>query len=110
MGIPRLMQFIPCNIHVAHNASKKVWLHMDLRLKNLPLISFITSGIFHVDEMVQEKVGFSEQLFIRHIQCRWLTIIPAVTRVAQNWDALVQYFLTQLQRQKRGNRCRMKST
>ena len=46
---------------------------------------------------VQEKVGFSEQMFIRHIQCRWLTLIPAV---AQNWDALVQYFLTELPKSK----------
>ena len=35
-------------------------------------------------------------MFIWHIQCRWLTLIPAVARVAQNWDALVQYFLTKL--------------
>ena len=49
---------------------------------------------------VQEKVGFSEQMFIRHIQCRWLTLIPAVVRVAQNWDALVQYFLTELPKSK----------
>ena len=54
MGIPGLMQFIPCNIHVAHNAFK-VCLHMDIKLKNLPLISFITSGIFHVDEMILQR-------------------------------------------------------
>ena len=35
-------------------------------------------------------------MFIRHIQCRWLTLIPAVARVPQNWDVLVQYFLTEL--------------
>ena len=55
MGIPGLMQFIHCNINAAHNAFKKVCVHMDIKLKNLPMIYFIASGIFHVDEMILQR-------------------------------------------------------
>ena len=99
-GIPGLMQFIPSNIHVAHNAFKEGLCAYGSQPKELAIDLFYCFWQFPCrrDDFakVQEKVGFLEQMFTRHIQCRWLTLIPAVARVAQNWDALVQYFLTEL--------------
>lgn len=54
-GIPELMPFIPCNLHVAHNAYRRVCRHMDHKLKNLPLKSSITFDISHADEMISQR-------------------------------------------------------
>jgi len=43
-----------------------------------------------------EDLGLDEELFIRHVQCRWLTLIPALERIINLWKALHKYFLTDL--------------
>ena len=37
-------------------------------------------------------------MFIKHVQSRWLTFIPAVKRVLICWDAVEKYFLVELPR------------
>ena len=82
MGIPGLMQFILCNIHVAHNAFKDSLSAYGSQAEELAIDFFYCFRHFPCrrDDFakVQENVGFLEQMFIRHIQCRWLTLIPAV--------------------------------
>ena len=104
MRIPGLMPFIPCNLHVVHNAFKEGLSAYGSKAEELAIDIFYYFRHFPCRQddfaKVQEEVGFTEQMFIRHIQCRWLTLIPAVSRVYNNWDALVQYFLNELPKSK----------
>lgn len=45
---------------------------------------------------VETFLGFDEELFIRHVQTRWLSLLPALERVVKTWEPLVKYFLTTL--------------
>lgn len=101
MGLAGLMPFIPCNMHVAHNAFRKGLSTYGSQAEELSIDLFYYFPCRRDDfAKVQEEVGFTEEMFIRHIQCRWLTLIPAVDRVVKNWEALVQYFLTELPKSK----------
>ena len=44
----------------------------------------------------QTDLGFDEQLFLRNVNCRWLTLIPALTRIVDNWEPICSYFLKEL--------------
>ena len=35
-----------------------------------------------------------ESLFLRHINARWLTLVPALTRLLDRWDDCKKYFIT----------------
>lgn len=56
------------------------------------------------DYKAQTDLGFDEQLFILHVQCRWLTVIPALTRMIDNWEHIHSYFLKELQKLTRAER------
>ena len=110
-----LMPFIPCYLHVVHNAFKEGLSAYGSQAEELAIdiIYYFRHFPCRQDDFakVQEEVGFTEQMFIRHIQCRWLTLIPAVFRVYNNCDALVQYFLNELPKTKSWKQIqKMKST
>ena len=69
MGIPGLMQFIPFNIHVAHNAFKEGLSAYGSQAEELAIDLFYYFRHFPCrrDDFakVQEKVGFLEKMFIR---------------------------------------------
>ena len=44
------------------------------------------------------EVGLDEKLFIRHVQCRLLTLLPAVERI-EKWEVIKKYFLVVLPKQ-----------
>ena len=99
-----LMPFNPCYLHVVHNAFKEGLSAYGSQAEELAIdiIYYFRPFPCRQDDFakVQEDVGFTEQMFIRHIQCRWLTLIPAVSRVYNSYDALVQYFLNELPKSK----------
>ena len=45
---------------------------------------------------IEMELGFDEELFIRHVQCRWLTLIPALKMLVKNFEPLCEYFLKEL--------------
>ena len=89
------MPFIPCYLQVVHNAFKEGLSAYGSQAEELAIdiVYYFRHFPCRQDDFakVQEEVGFTE-----HIQCRWLTLIPAVSRVYNNYDALVQYFLNEL--------------
>ena len=44
---------------------------------------------------------FDEQSFIKHIQCRWLTLIPAVKRVLNQMEVIEEYFFKEVPQEAR---------
>ena len=41
---------------------------------------------------VQQKLNLDEFVFLRHVQSRWLSLIPAIERVRKQFSALKEYF------------------
>jgi len=50
---------------------------------------------------VFSDLGLDEELFIRHVQCRWLTLIPALDRIVKKWEAIKKYFWEELPKQQK---------
>lgn len=48
---------------------------------------------------VLSDLGLDDGLFIRHVQCRWLTLLPALDRIVKSWEAVKKYFLEELPKQ-----------
>ena len=44
-------------------------------------------------------LGLDDELFVRHVQCRWLTLLPALDRIVKSWEAVKKYFLEELPKQ-----------
>ena len=44
-------------------------------------------------------LGLDDELFVRHVQCRWLTLLPALDRIVKSWEAVKKYFLKELPKQ-----------
>ena len=53
---------------------------------------------------VLSDLGLDDELFIRHVQCKWLTLLPALERTVKNWEAVKKYFLEELPKQAREER------
>ena len=48
---------------------------------------------------VLSDLGLDDELFVRHVQCRWLTLLPALDRIVKSWEAVKKYFLEELPKQ-----------
>jgi hypothetical protein len=96
VGFKGLLPFIPCNIHTAHNAFRGGISVYGSKAEEMAIDLFYYFKHFPCRRedfsKCQEEVGFTEEMFIRHIQCRCLTLIPALQRIIKNWDALSNYF------------------
>ena len=47
-------------------------------------------------ELVQEEIGLAKHKFLKHVECRWLSLHPALLRILQQMNGLKRYFLTVL--------------
>ena len=41
---------------------------------------------------IQQKLDLDEVVFLRHVESRWLSLLPAVERVKAQFPALLEYF------------------
>ena len=107
IGLSGLLTFSPCNIHVVHNAFKHAIQVYGQQAEQLAIDLFYWFKAHPCRKEdyfdTQLGLGFTEELFLRHVQCRWLTLIPALERIVKNWDPLLQYFQKDLPRLSREN-------
>ena len=45
-------------------------------------------------ELVQEEMGLAKHKFLKHVECRWLSLHPAWLRILEQMNGLKRYFLT----------------
>ena len=45
---------------------------------------------------VQEEMGLAKHKFLKHVECRWLSLQPALLRILEQLEGLKRYFLTVL--------------
>ena len=82
--LPGLLQFIPYNIHVVHNAFHAGVNAYGEGCEDLAIDLFYwlkSSPSCREDYIhVLNDLGLDDELFICLVQCRWLTLIPALDR------------------------------
>ena len=102
-GLPGLMPFIPCNIHVVHSAfcaGINIYGEASGELA-LDLFYWLKSSPSRREDYVHvlSDLGLDDELFIRHVQCKWLTLLPALDRIVKSWEAVKKHFLEELPKQ-----------
>ena len=100
LGFTGLVEFMACNIHTVHNGFKYGLSEYGQLAEQLAIDLFYWFKAHPARKedyfKTQNELGFDEQLFIRHVSCRWLTLIPALTRIVDNWESICSYFLKEL--------------
>ena len=100
IGLPGLTPFVPCTLHVVHNSFRKGLNSYGENAEQLAVDVFqwFKSHISQREDygFTLEDLGLDEELFVRHVQCRWLTLVPSLERINNHWKALCKYFLTDL--------------
>ena len=89
-----------CTIHVVHNAFRKALDNFGEAAENLclDLFYFFKLSSASREDYKEEQVNLEldEVNFVRHVQSRWLTLLPAVDRVISQMSGLREYFLKTL--------------
>lgn len=100
LGFAGLTPFVPCTLHVVHNSFRKGLSAYgeDAEQLSVDLFQWFKTHISQREdyEFTLEELGLDDELFIRHVQCRWLTLVPALERVLKHLEAVSQYFLKDL--------------
>lgn len=100
LGFAGLTPFVPCTLHVVHNSFRKGLnaYGEDAEQLSVDLFQWFKSHISQREDyaFTLEELGLDEELFIRHVQCRWLMLLPALERILRHWEAVCQYFLKDL--------------
>ena len=94
-GLHGLLPLIPCNLHAVHNAFRKGLDDFGQEAEQLviDLFYFLKASACHKDYFeTQIGLQLDEDTLIKHVQSRWLTLIPATARVLSRWDAACKYF------------------
>ena len=101
-----LIPFNPCALHKVHTGFHNGLLEYRKDMENL---AFDLYGWFKIapckrEDFMQVAVDFqngalftvserNEALFCRHVECRWLTLVPALQKVEERWNQAKKYFL-----------------
>ena len=111
---PGLLPFNPWNLHKCHNAFHKGTTVYGKDSENLSfelcawfkISSCKREDFFQVAFELQSMEYFSKNkaLFYRHVEARWLTLVPAVEKVLERLEVSKGYFLSTLQNKKVLNR------
>lgn len=91
---------MPCTLHTVHNSFRK-GLHVygeNAEQLAIDIFQWFKTHICQREDysLTLEDLGLNEEFFIRHVQCRWLTLVPALERLLKHWKPLCKYFLTDL--------------
>ena len=89
-GLHGLLPLIPCNLHAVHNAFRKGLDDFGQEAEQLviDLFCFLKASPCHKGDYFETQTGLQldEETFIKHVQSKWLTLIPAAACVPSRWD------------------------
>ena len=95
-SIKQLVDTGSCQIHVAHNSFRKGIEACGEAIENLciDLFYFFKLSASRREDYLamQQKLYLEEIVFLRHVESRWLSLLPAVERVKSQLPALLEYF------------------
>ena len=89
-----------CNLHICHNAFAKGLEMFGSSISEFVIdlhLWFKMSAARREDyELVQEEMGLAKHKFLKHVECRWLSLHPALLIILEQMNGLKRYFLTVL--------------
>ena len=103
LGYHGLLPFVACVLHILHTA-----FHYGVKVYGTEAESHALDlhGWFKIAPCkredirdVAEEMGESSPLFKRHVESRWLTLIPALEKVEEHWAATKSCFIDFLPKQ-----------
>ena len=94
-----LLPLFVCCLHIVHNAFHK---GIDVFGQESEQLAFDLHAWFKqapckeedYRELSEDVTIENESLFLRHLNTRWLTLVPALLRVKKRWEDARYYFLT----------------
>ena len=99
-GFPKLVMCPPsCLIHICHNSFRKGLAQFGQMQKNcLNLYYFFKKSPCRKYDLynIEEKLGLNELVVLRHVQCQWLSLVPALLRVLTVKGALKKLLLKEM--------------
>lgn len=96
---PNLIDVGSCNLHIVHDAFGKSLEAYGSNIESLliDIYYYFKQSAVRSEDLndMQAKLGFTEHIFLRHVENRWLTINSSINRVIEQFDVLYKYFSTQ---------------
>lgn len=100
IDLPPLVQIGTCCLHVAHSAFGKGVQEYGQQAVDfmIDLYYFFKLSPVRQEDLhdIQIDLECDEVFLKKHVETRWLTLVPAAERVISQWPALKKYFGTQL--------------
>ena len=106
---PGLMPWNPCVLHKVHTGyhngimeyghdveNMAFDLHSWFKISPCKREDFVMVTVDFQSEIIFAVFNKNESLFYRHVETRWLTLVPALEKVEQRWLSAKKYFLEYL--------------
>ncbi|KAH3777605.1 hypothetical protein DPMN_179053 [Dreissena polymorpha] len=107
LGFAELVQFISCTLHVVHNAFKNgIYVYgEDAEQLAVDIFQWFKSHTCQREDFQETlaELGLGDKMFVRHVKCRCLTLVPALQRILRNWKAVCKYYITDLPAMSKNN-------
>lgn len=91
-----LVDISTCNLHVVHNSFGKGLEVYGNQIEELAVDIFFwfKSAARREDySTIQSSLQLEEHAFFKHVDCRWLSLLPVVDRLLEQYDGLKTYFM-----------------
>ena len=92
----QLVNTVSCQLHVVHNSVKKGVEAYGEDIENLciDLFNFFKLSASRREDytVIQQKLDLDEVVFLHHVEFRWLSLLPAIERVRNQFPALLDCF------------------
>ena len=106
---PGLQEFHPCPLHKVHTGfhnglcsyghdveNLAFELHSWFKISPCKREDFMLVCVEFCSEIIFAVFNKNEALFHRHVETRWLTLVPAIEKGEERWDDTKKYFLEYL--------------
>lgn len=94
---------VMCNLHIIHKAFQYGCIKYGSKLESIiNLYGWFKVGPYKREDIhaVSMELGEANPLFQRHLEIRWLILIPALQNIEQHWKAAKEYLMSFLPKQK----------
>ena len=85
-----------CQLHVVHNTFRKGLESYgeDIEILCIDLFYFFKLSATRREDFlkIQQKLDLDEVVFLRHVESRWLSLLPAAEGVKDQFPPLLEYF------------------
>ena len=85
-----------CNCHIVHNTAKHALIKLPIDIENLvmKIYAHFATSAKRLDSLKScYELSDNYSKLFRHVPTRWLSLFPAISRIIDNMDAIISYFI-----------------